>query len=206
MIIYRDLNEADYEDICDISKDIWEGNDYLPSVFHKWIKSPGYFLGAVDTEKNKVIGVGKYSILHDKTGWLEGLRVHKDYRGLKIARGISEGLLEIAKKDAEIEIKNVSYHGRQQCRTIAKREPKLEVFTKEEIDLINRTVLKWKEYNAKEISEKSHLFFGWNIAEENETIPYPVALLNIREPTRYDQRKAQKLAPKVNNYIRSYAF
>lgn len=78
MIQYRRLTHNDYEDIVDISKDIWDGTDYLPLVFHEWVDDGGCFLGAVDIEKKKVIGVGKFSILHDKSGWLEGLRVHKD--------------------------------------------------------------------------------------------------------------------------------
>jgi RimJ/RimL family protein N-acetyltransferase len=97
MIEYRRLTHDDYNDIVDISKYIWDGYDYLPSLFHKWVDDEGYFLGAVDTEKNKVVGVGKFSILYDKSGWLEGLRVHKDYRGQKIARQISERVLDIAK-------------------------------------------------------------------------------------------------------------
>lgn len=96
-IEYRRLTHEDYGDILDISKHIWDGCDYLPMVFHKWVDEDGYFLGAVDTEKNKVIGVGKFSILYDGSGWLEGLRVHKDYRGRKIARQISERLLDLAK-------------------------------------------------------------------------------------------------------------
>lgn len=97
MIEFRRLTCEDYEDICDISKDIWGGTDYLPKVFHKWIDDLGFFLGAVDTDKGKIVGVGKLSILHDKSAWLEGLRVHKDYRGLKIAREISVRLLAFAK-------------------------------------------------------------------------------------------------------------
>lgn len=99
MLEYRRLIHEDYEDIIDISKDVWDGYDYLPSIFHKWVDDSGFLLGVVDTVKNKVVGVGKYSILSDGSGWLEGLRVHKDYRGLKIARGISEFLLEIAKDE-----------------------------------------------------------------------------------------------------------
>jgi len=97
MIELRRITLEDYDDIVDISKSIWEGSDYLPKLFHKWINDEGYFLGAVDTEKNKVIGVGKFSILHDNTGWLEGLRTHVDYRGRKIARLLSEKLIEISK-------------------------------------------------------------------------------------------------------------
>ncbi|ERI95043.1 acetyltransferase, GNAT family [Clostridiales bacterium oral taxon 876 str. F0540] len=97
MIELRKLTTEDYDDIVDISKSIWEGSDYLPKLFHKWVNDEGCFLGAVDTEKNKVIGVGKFSILHDNTGWLEGLRTHVDYRGKKIARLISEKLIKISK-------------------------------------------------------------------------------------------------------------
>lgn len=97
MIEFRKLNHEDYEDILDISKDIWEGTDYLPQVFHNWVDSKGIFLGGVDKEKNKVVAVARLSILNDGSGWMEGLRVHKDYRGLKLGRRISEELLERAK-------------------------------------------------------------------------------------------------------------
>jgi GNAT superfamily N-acetyltransferase len=96
MIKYRRLEHSDYDDIVDISKNIWDGNDYLPEVFHDWVDAEGYFFGAVDDEKDKVIGVAKYSVLYDKSGWLEGLRVHKDYRGRKIARSLSEIALNYA--------------------------------------------------------------------------------------------------------------
>lgn len=99
MITFRKITHNDYDDILDISKDIWEGEDYLPKVFHDWVDANGYFFAAVDEEKNKVVGVAKFSILYDKSGWLEGLRVHKDYRGRKIARHLSELALNYAKEE-----------------------------------------------------------------------------------------------------------
>lgn len=97
MIEFRKLKHEDYQDILDISKDIWEGTDYLPQVFHNWVDDNGIFLGGVDSNKNKVIAVAKLSKLHDGSGWLEGLRVHKDYRGQKLGRRISEEMLQRAK-------------------------------------------------------------------------------------------------------------
>jgi GNAT superfamily N-acetyltransferase len=99
MFEFKRLTHDDYDDIVDISKDIWEGCDYLPAIFHKWVDDRGYFLGIVDVEKNKIAGVSKFSILYDNSGWLEGLRVHKDYRGLKLGRLMSEKLIEIAKAE-----------------------------------------------------------------------------------------------------------
>lgn len=89
MIEYRKLTHEDYSDIVDMCKDIWEGTDYLPEIFHAWVDDKGLFLGAVDTVENKLIGTDKYSILHDGTGWLEGLRTHKDYRGQGIGKELA---------------------------------------------------------------------------------------------------------------------
>lgn len=89
MIDYRKLTHEDYNDIADICKDIWDGTDYLPELFHAWVDDRGLFLGAIDTDIGKVIGTDKYSILYDGTGWLEGLRTHKDYRGQGIGKELA---------------------------------------------------------------------------------------------------------------------
>ncbi|MDP4089288.1 MAG: GNAT family N-acetyltransferase [Bacillota bacterium] len=110
MIEYKKLVHEDYEDIVDMSKKIWDGTDYLPKVFHKWVDDRGIFIGAVDTERNKVIAAARLTVLHDGTGWLEGLRVHVDYRGQKLGKGITEILLNQAKKElAEGRIKKVAF-------------------------------------------------------------------------------------------------
>lgn len=99
MIEYRKLNHEDYQDVFDMCKDIWDGTDYLPQIFHKWVDDRGLFLGAVDTDTGKVIGADKYSVLYDGTGWLEGLRTHKDYRGIGIGKELGLLAFEKAKQD-----------------------------------------------------------------------------------------------------------
>lgn len=99
MIKYRKLTHEDYDDVMNICQDIWEGTDYLPEFFHEWVDSKGLFLGAVDTDTGKVVGIDKYSLLHDGTGWLEGLRTHKDYRGRGIGKELAIRLFEKAKED-----------------------------------------------------------------------------------------------------------
>lgn len=99
MIEYRKLTHDDYNDIVEISKDIWEGTDYLPELFHQWVDdSKGLFIGAVDHDTGKVIGTDKYSVLYDGTGWLEGLRIHKDYRGRGISKEMAQLTLAHAKE------------------------------------------------------------------------------------------------------------
>lgn len=99
MILFRRIKATDYGDILDICKDIWDGADYLPELFYQWAEDNGFFMAAVDEDSCKVIGVGKYSIFPDGTGWLEGLRVHEAYRGLKISNRITDLLLDKAKQD-----------------------------------------------------------------------------------------------------------
>lgn len=95
---YKILTHDDYYDIVDISKNIWDGNDYLPKIFHKWVdEKEGCFLGVV--KDNKVVAVGKYTVLPDRQGWLEGLRVHIDYRGKQFAHAISDMLFNLARED-----------------------------------------------------------------------------------------------------------
>jgi len=99
MIEYRKLIHEDYNDIVELCKDIWDGTDYLPELFHDWVDDKGLFLGAVDTETNKVVGTDKYSVLYDGTGWLEGLRTHKDYRGKGIGKELGLRVLKEALDD-----------------------------------------------------------------------------------------------------------
>lgn len=102
MIVLRELQHEDYDDVLEICKDIWGGTDYLPSILHSWIDDKkGKFIAAVDTDTNKVVGTNKYSILADGTGWLEGIRVHKDYRGRKIAKLLTARVLECSIKDLQ---------------------------------------------------------------------------------------------------------
>ncbi|MBF0362848.1 MAG: GNAT family N-acetyltransferase [Oligoflexia bacterium] len=98
MVTLRKVLASDYDDIVNIAEGIWDGSDYMPNVFKQWVNDPeGVFICAVDTVKNKVVGTGKLSILYDGSGWLEGFRVHKDYRGQKIGRKIAEYRIDFAK-------------------------------------------------------------------------------------------------------------
>lgn len=95
---FKMLGLEDYDEIKSLCKNIWDGNDYLPDLFHKWVNDKkGCFLSIL--HDNQIVALGKYSILLDNQGWLEGLRVHPNYRGLGFANKISDKLLSIAKED-----------------------------------------------------------------------------------------------------------
>jgi RimJ/RimL family protein N-acetyltransferase len=99
MFEYRNLTHEDYNDIVDMCKDIWDGTDYLPELFHKWVEDKGLFLGAYDTDTKRIVGVDKYSVLYDGTGWLEGLRTRMDYRGKGLGKELALKTLDWAKQE-----------------------------------------------------------------------------------------------------------
>jgi GNAT superfamily N-acetyltransferase len=92
----RTLQHEDYPDILKISKEIWDGEDYLPRVYHQWVDSPGLFLGVEDTLSHAVVAVAHVALLPDGSAWLEGLRVRTDFRGKGLSRMIMKKQMDYA--------------------------------------------------------------------------------------------------------------
>lgn len=85
--------------------------------------------------------------------------------------------------NGEAELVEKRYFGMVQERLIAKRDPDLKCFSKEELDLVNEVLETFRRANAKEISEFSHRFAGWKCTRTNEVIDYETALISSRELT-----------------------
>lgn len=78
-----------------------------------------------------------------------------------------------------------AFYGLEQQRTLTLREPNLDAFTPQEIDLINQVVDALSDKNATQVSELSHMFVpAYECAEYGETIPYEVALVGRRRPNQ----------------------
>ncbi len=95
-------------------------------------------------------------------------------------------LLPLSKELQEenaLEIVDIQFHNHNQKRPISRRAPKLDLFTPAEIALIDEVIEKLRGLNARDISELSHRFIGWQVADEGEVIPYSVARIEIREPS-----------------------
>jgi hypothetical protein len=55
--------------------------------------------------------------------------------------------------------------------------------------------------NATEISEHSHLFMGWKVARDRETIPNATALVSYRQPTPAEQAYGLQLEPLAQQFL-----
>lgn len=197
MIIYRKLVHEDYDDIVDISKDIWGGTDYLPYVFHKWVDDEGFFMGAVDEAKDKVVGVGKYTILHDDSGWLEGLRVHKDYRGKKIGKEISYKLFKIALGELDQSyIKKIAFGTHISSKESIGIMKKLGFKIEQEYILVSK-----KRNNLGNIGRlEDYEFLPWNVSlEEFLSLDYFKRRNNILPLAFVFQNPTEKLYQELKN-------
>ena len=73
------------------------GGDYLPEVFERWVKDNFYVIEL----NGKIIGTGKITLLPNKVGWMEGLRVHPEYRGRGLGKLMHNFLIERGSELAE---------------------------------------------------------------------------------------------------------
>lgn len=79
MFRIRPARNEDKPALLEISDLTWDGGDYLSDVMGRWLDEGDFYVAVVD---GKVIGTAKISFHPDGVCWLEGLRVHPDYRHL----------------------------------------------------------------------------------------------------------------------------
>lgn len=198
---YKILTHEDYKDIVDISKNIWDGHDYLPKVFHKWVdEKEGCFLGLV--KDNKVVAVGKYTILPDKQGWLEGLRVHINYRGQQLAHAISDMLFNLARED----LKNGKITNIAMCTHID-TQASIKMMEAKNFHLEQSCLIIFKDYKLVKnlnLSIDDFKVENWEISYEdfknldyfktcNNKLTYGFTFLNVCETIYNDLVKSNSL-------------
>ena len=107
-LYFRTLQKKDVPAVLEISKDIWEGDDYVPFVIHEWLDDQTSLNYGVFTDPtmNDLIGFGRVKVLNKNLAWLEGGRVKSSYQKQGIGKEIMRYALDYAK---EIAVKSVQY-------------------------------------------------------------------------------------------------
>jgi len=92
-VLIRRLVKSDQDDVLEISKYTWDGHDYLGTVFDEWVNDPKCDFVGVEVE-DRVVAVANLRLIEGGcTGWLEGLRVHPDFRQRGYANEITAYLV-----------------------------------------------------------------------------------------------------------------
>jgi GNAT superfamily N-acetyltransferase len=94
-LILRPLRPADRERVLEISRDVWDGNDYLAEVFDAWVADPGASFQAAEIN-GIVVGVQRLRPIARQVVFYEGLRVAASHR----RRGIARAMLGQAIREA----------------------------------------------------------------------------------------------------------
>jgi len=95
--VVRKVRASDRQDVLDISSKIWGGHDYLPSVIDEWLKNPKCHTYGVEVDC-RLVAIGNLRLVdRNATGWMEGLRVHPDYRKRGYAEMLTQSFLDLGR-------------------------------------------------------------------------------------------------------------
>ncbi|HXI96083.1 MAG TPA: GNAT family N-acetyltransferase, partial [Candidatus Acidoferrum sp.] len=94
----RPMRAADRERVVEISRDIWDGHDYLPRVFDDWLTDAGATFQAAELD-GVVVGVQRVRPFAPGLVWYEGLRVASTHRRQGLARAMLGSAIAGAKEE-----------------------------------------------------------------------------------------------------------
>jgi GNAT superfamily N-acetyltransferase len=93
----RPVRAADRERVIQLTRDIWDGHDYLPRVFDEWVGEAGAAFQAAEVE-GVVVGLQRLRPYAPGLIWYEGLRVASTHRRQGVAREMLDSAIAEAKE------------------------------------------------------------------------------------------------------------
>ncbi|HKV72570.1 MAG TPA: GNAT family N-acetyltransferase [Gemmatimonadales bacterium] len=81
----RPVRPADRDRVIQMTRDIWDGHDYLPRVFDEWVADAGATFQAAEAD-GVVVGLQRIRPYARGLAWYEGLRVATSHRRQGVAR------------------------------------------------------------------------------------------------------------------------
>ncbi len=115
-LVMRPVRPADEDRVLEITKDIWEGRDYIPRVFDRWVSDAGAEFQAAEVE-GVVVGLQRIRPYAPGLIWYEGLRVASTHRRRGIARAMLDNAIEEARQ-----------HGFREMRLATRDSPAVNLF------------------------------------------------------------------------------
>lgn len=96
-VVIRVARPSDKPPLMSFIKDVWGGHDYIPFVWDAWVRDTknGTFVIEAD---GVPVGMNRVRFLEDGSAWLEGARIHPDYRGNGFASMLGKNSMRFAKE------------------------------------------------------------------------------------------------------------
>jgi GNAT superfamily N-acetyltransferase len=93
----RPVRPADRERVIQMTRDIWDGHDYVPRVFDEWVADAGATFQAAEAD-GVVVGLQRVRPYARGLAWYEGLRVATSHRRQGVARAMLESAISEARE------------------------------------------------------------------------------------------------------------
>jgi RimJ/RimL family protein N-acetyltransferase len=173
-LFYRKITADDIPEIKEISKDIWEGEDYVPQVIENWLQDKnclnyGTF---IDDKREDLVGFGRVKFITKDIAWLEGGRVKTEYQKLGIGREMIKYALDYATqanaKIAQYDTSSKNLGSIALAKYFGfRRKKSMFVMSadREEIKKIKSHILDFKQISAEEAKK---IYNNLNIGSGNE--------------------------------------
>lgn len=88
---------SDAGQIIEFTRNTFSWGDYVPNAINEWINEGTAYVAVIE---NHVVGVLNMVLIREtSTAWLEGLRVHPNYRRMGIGKALTEYVLNEAVKN-----------------------------------------------------------------------------------------------------------
>jgi len=92
-VLCRPARPEDKSNVLELTKTIWDGGDYIPSVWDDWLVDQQGLLAVAEWE-GRVVGLGKLTRITPQNWWLEGLRTDPQHEGRGIASQLFAHLVQ----------------------------------------------------------------------------------------------------------------
>ncbi|MHA1863887.1 MAG: GNAT family N-acetyltransferase [Candidatus Thorarchaeota archaeon] len=94
----RKLVITDHDQVKSLCETIWEGNDYVPETFPRWVSDTLSTPLGIFQDK-ELVALANLEKVEDATiGWVEGLRVKEGHRQMGLGSKINEAIVSTAKE------------------------------------------------------------------------------------------------------------
>ncbi|TME93698.1 MAG: GNAT family N-acetyltransferase [Chloroflexi bacterium] len=100
----RPVRPADRKRVVELTQDVWEGRDYLPQVFERWVSDAGSTFQSAEID-GVVVGVQRLRPYAPGLMWYEGLRVASTHRRRGIARAMLDSAIGEAREQGFTEMR-----------------------------------------------------------------------------------------------------
>jgi hypothetical protein len=103
---------------------------------------------------------------------------------------------EELKKESRVFAQKLTLGEREGSRFVAVYDANLQTFSGEEIAIVDEMIKRYWDFTGTQISDASHGFIGWGIADNKEEIPYYTVMIPDRPliPSLADMAEAKRRA------------